>query len=268
MAHRKIRHILGLSGGKDSAALAIYMRDRVSEMEYFFCDTKKELPETYAYLHRLEAYLGCCIVHLDNGGRGFDHYLTLRRGFLPSATNRWCTEMLKLKPIERYAGDDQAISYVAIRADEDRQGHLPTKPNLVSVFPFVDAGMTLRDVLGILERTGVGLPDYYRWRSRSGCFFCFFQQKIEWVGLLENHPELFEEACRYEDPDLGQTHTWCDNESLREMARPERVAQIKAEYAARVAREATKQPNGRLCDIMGGSLSTETINEAIRSWHL
>ena len=31
---QKIRHILGLSGGKDSSALAIYMRDKVPEMEY------------------------------------------------------------------------------------------------------------------------------------------------------------------------------------------------------------------------------------------
>ena len=41
----KIRHILGLSGGKDSSALVVYMRDKVPEMEYAFCDTGKESPE-------------------------------------------------------------------------------------------------------------------------------------------------------------------------------------------------------------------------------
>ena len=45
-----MRHILSLSGGKDSAALAVYMRDRVKAMEYIFSDTRKELPETYEYL--------------------------------------------------------------------------------------------------------------------------------------------------------------------------------------------------------------------------
>ena len=54
----KIRHILGLSGGKDSSALAIYMRDKVPEMEYAFCDTGKELPETYEFLDRLETFFG------------------------------------------------------------------------------------------------------------------------------------------------------------------------------------------------------------------
>jgi len=52
-----VRHILSLSGGKDSAALAIHMRDRIPQMEYVFCDTNKELPETYDYLNQIEAYL-------------------------------------------------------------------------------------------------------------------------------------------------------------------------------------------------------------------
>ena len=50
----RVRHLLGLSGGKDSTALAVYMRERVPEMEYFFCDTGHELPEVYEYLNRLE----------------------------------------------------------------------------------------------------------------------------------------------------------------------------------------------------------------------
>ena len=62
---QKIRHLLGLSGGKDSSALAVYMRDRVPEMEYFFSDPGKELPETYEFLDRLEAFLGKPIVRLN-----------------------------------------------------------------------------------------------------------------------------------------------------------------------------------------------------------
>ena len=69
-----VRHILSLSGGKDSSALAIYMRDRVPNIEYVFCDTGEELPETYDYLEKLEAYLGRPIVRL-NPDRPFSHYL-------------------------------------------------------------------------------------------------------------------------------------------------------------------------------------------------
>ena len=76
---RRPRHILMLSGGKDSTALAIYMRDRVPEMEYVFCDTDKELPETYEYLTKLEYLLGRKIERLRDD-RGFDHWLTGLRG--------------------------------------------------------------------------------------------------------------------------------------------------------------------------------------------
>lgn len=266
MTDTRVRHILGLSGGKDSTALAIYLRDRIPEMEYFFCDTDKELPETYAYLNRLEAYLGKPIAWLSNGGRGFDHHLILRRGFLPSPQVRWCTEELKIKPIERFVGDARVISYVAIRADEDRRGYVSTKPNIVSAFPFIEDGIALRDVIRILESSGVGLPDYYRWRSRSGCFFCFFQAKIDWVGLLEHHPHLFEEACRYEKPEHGEGYTWCDGESLHELARPERVAQIKAEHAERHKAGAEFRTSGTLWDIVDGSISPNVMREVMETW--
>ena len=72
-----VRHVLSLSGGKDSAALAVYLRDRVPKMEYIFHDTGKELPDTYDYLDRLEGYLGTRIVR-TNFGTTFDHLLRQR----------------------------------------------------------------------------------------------------------------------------------------------------------------------------------------------
>ena len=96
----KTRHILSLSGGKDSTALAVHMRDRVPEMEYVFCDTGKELPETYDYLNKVEAFLGKPIVRL-NSDYSFDHWLEANSGFLPTARMRWCTKVLKLKPFEK-----------------------------------------------------------------------------------------------------------------------------------------------------------------------
>ena len=67
-----------------------------------------------------------------------------------------------------------------------------------TVLQFKEAGIDKQAVMEILESSGLGLPKYYNWRSRSGCTFCFFQQKIEWVRLKERHPEAFEEAKSYE----------------------------------------------------------------------
>ena len=149
------RHILGLSGGKDSSALAVYMKDRVPEMEYVFCDTQKELPETYEYIDKLEAFLGKPIARL-NPERGFDHWLKVYSNYLPSSQMRWCTRQLKLKPFEQYVGEDPVISYVGIRADEDRDGYISTKPNIKAVFPFKEDGITKADVFRLLQEAGLG----------------------------------------------------------------------------------------------------------------
>lgn len=225
---RRARHILSLSGGKDSTALAVLMRDVVPEMEYVFCDTLAELPETYEYLDRLEAYLGKKIVRL-NAERGFDHWLAMYGGLLPSSQMRWCTRMLKLKPFEAYVGDDPVISYVGIRADEpERFGYISTKPNITPVFPFKERGIVKQDVLRILDEAGLGMPEYYKWRSRSGCYFCFFQRKVEWVGLKRHHPDLYEEAKKYEkfNHETGERYTWSERESLDELEQPERMEEI------------------------------------------
>lgn len=240
------RHILGLSGGKDSTALAILMRDEVPDMEYVFSDTKKELPETYEYLAKVEAYLGKKIIRL-NSEADFDHWLEIYGGYLPSSRMRWCTRMLKLRPFERYVGENSVVNYVGIRADEPREGYVSTKPNIRSVFPFKERGLGKADVLRILEESGVGIPSYYEWRSRSGCYFCFFQRREEWVGLLERHPDLFEAAKRYEkfDQATGERYTWATRESLEELSKPDRVAAIKEEAEKR-KRQQAKAPKRHL----------------------
>ncbi len=260
MSDKPARHLCGLSGGKDSAALAIYMRDRIPEMEYFFCDTGKELPEAYEFLDRLEAYLGKPIARL-NATRGFDHWLKVYGNYLPSSRMRWCTRMLKIKPFEDFVGDDEVVSYIGIRADENRIGYFsPGKPNIKPKYPFREDGQTKADVMRILENSGLGVPKYYDWRTRSGCFFCFFQRKVEWVGLKERHPKLFEEAKDYEKMVPGREEsmfTWSQGESLEDLEQPERVAEIKAKHEALLRREQLRAPNRSLLEVLEDVLDDE-----------
>ncbi|MGB7157402.1 MAG: phosphoadenosine phosphosulfate reductase family protein [Tepidisphaeraceae bacterium] len=250
---KPVRHILSLSGGKDSAALAVYMRDRVPEMEYIFHDTKKELPETYEYLERLEVLLGKKI-HKTTVNGGFDHWFKVYGEIIPSNHRRWCTRMLKLKPFEQWVGDDPVFNYIGIRADEDREGYISHKPNITPVYPFRDDGLVYADVVRLLEESGLGLPRYTEWgRTRSGCFFCFYQQKIEWVRLKEQYPDLYEEAKEYEKANRvnGNVFYWSGNESLEELERPERIQEIKRKWDE--SRAQRKKPSGRksLLHILG-----------------
>ncbi len=346
---KKVRHVLGISGGKDSAALAIYMHRNYPEIdiEYYTCDTGKELEATYKLIDNLENYLGKKIERLKAAANSsedpFDHFYQLFGGYLPSSTSRWCTKYLKLYPFENFVGDDPVVSYVGIRGDEDREGYISKKSNIQSIFPFrkniwsqdviskilknenisslreaysflfpstdgrtheiinqplsikfsiehklqllLDRGikqfnavvfeqlkitnyplaselnfslieneesLVRDDIFRLLRESGVGVPDYYEKkkfqidnkegeyaRSRSGCYFCFFQQKIEWVWLYEQHPESFQKAIAYENEKEG--FTWNQNESLLELIKPERLCAIKNEYLKR-NKSKTKSP--------------------------
>ena len=352
----KVRHVLGISGGKDSAALAIYVKTKYPsiDLEFYTCDTGKELDETYQLIKNLEVYLGIKINLLmgavNSSEDPFDHFLKMYGGYLPSSSARWCTKKLKLDPFEKYVGDDPVVSYVGIRGDEDREGYISTKKNIQSIFPFrkniwssdvmskllsnqnisslleisknIDFGrlkdkveqlivkkidqqfkqdqkldlfletdikafnmlvfnflktseyplakeesfplldndevLVRADIFKILEESGVGVPAYYKniefdvsgkkghyARSRSGCYFCFFQQKIEWVWLYEQHPELYKKAMEYEK----DGYTWGQHESLEELIMPDRMAQIKTDYIKKVERK-SKTQSGFLVDIL------------------
>lgn len=244
---QKEKHVLGISGGKDSAALAIYMRDSYPniDIDYFFTDTGKELPEVYSFLSKLEEYLGKSITRL-NAEQGFDYWLAKNSGFLPSPQARWCTNLLKIQPMKKWLKTYteqgmKVFSYIAIRFDEaHRQGFSGNK-DILPKFPFIEDGIEKEDVFNMLENS-VGIPEYYKWRSRSGCTFCFFQRKIEWVGLLEKHPEAFKEAMYYEKDKF----TWSQGESLEQLSRPGRVKEIKESYQRRIELEKIKKSQGYL----------------------
>jgi 3'-phosphoadenosine 5'-phosphosulfate sulfotransferase (PAPS reductase)/FAD synthetase len=272
MVEKKVRHICGISGGKDSSALAVFMRERVPEMEYFFCDTGAELPETYEYLDKLEVTLGKPIARL-NSTKGFDHWFEVYRGTLPSPNMRWCTKKMKIEPIEEWVGDDEVISYVAIRADESgRKGYVSTKPNIKAIFPFIEEGIDHAGVLAILTEAGIGLPTYYEWRTRSGCYFCFYQRKSEWVGLSEKHPDLFEKAvaiegkvkldagasgdASYDEFAMkGRQYTWSGGESLTDLIG--RKDEIMERHALAVQREKDSRKNLTIVEVMSRAFDDE-----------
>ena len=338
----KVRHVIGISGGKDSAALALYLHHNYPQvnMEYYFCDTGKELKETYDLIEKLDNELGGNKIQRLEAAHSshkdpFDHFLSIYRGYLPSSNARWCTKKLKLEPFEKFVGDGPVISYVGIRDDEDREGYISRKSNIQSIFPFrrniwsedvinlvlknsnieqiatlysqnVDKeklqrilevvktplseklfqgeklkslhnlgiwefnkvvfdflkkttyptglldkfsllekenGLIRKDIFAILENSSVGVPKYYKEvefeingrkgayaRSRSGCFFCFFQQRIEWVWLYEQHPELFQKAMDYEK----EGYNWMEGETLEQLIEPERINKIKEDHIKKI----------------------------------
>ena len=259
---KKRRQICPLSGGKDSTAMAIFLKDKIPNLEYVFCDTGSELSETYEYLDKLEAFLSQKIVRL-NSEKNFDYLLKQHSDYLPSPRARWCTMEMKIKSFERYIGKDLIESYIGIRADEHRQGYISQKETILPRYPFKEEGIDLDRVNKILEESGIGLPKYYEWRARSGCYFCFFQRKIEWVGLLEKHPKLFEKAKWYEKQNYKGDHvafTWVDGMPLEDVEKNKE--KIKSDYKARMEKAKLKQKGKNITDVFKDVVNDDDQEDA------
>ncbi len=225
-------HILSLSGGKDSTALAFFMRESMPEifekLELVFSDTECDLPETYDYLNKIEIFLGKKITRIRpiyNFEQLFNIY-----GILPSAMKRWCTVEMKTKTFRQFIQNkiksgNKIFVYIGIRADESsRVNNSQDNEIIKQVYPFVEYNIIKKDVCNILDNNGIGFPEYYKWRSRSGCYFCFFQKKIEWLNLKEYHPNLFKKALEFEEQgnvQRGKKFSWCQDISLKELVKKE-----------------------------------------------
>ena len=230
-------HILSLSGGKDSTALAFFIKENMPEifekLELIFCDTECELPETYEYLNKIEVFLNKKIIRLKPI-RSFEHIM-MTSGYLPSPVRRWCTIELKTKPFENFIKekfDGIVFLYIGIRADELFRAKLGKYKDgkIREVYPFVDSGFIKNDIENILKITGIYLPKYYEWSNRSGCYFCPFQTKRNWINLYKNHPDLFYKAKSFEDernknPNFEKVG-WNLDMKLEEMIMPENIKKI------------------------------------------
>lgn len=202
-------HLIGLSGGKDSTALALLMlRNRPDLPMVFACTpTGNELPEMVEHWHRLAAMVAphpfLFIQSRTSAGEPVT-LQTLIEGFhaLPNHRQRWCTRKLKIEPWEAFmrglmvAGP--VTSYIGLRADEEaRRGMFGE--GLDVQFPLREAGLDLAGVVKILEDAGVCIP------RRTDCAHCYEQSLIEWKVLAEDHPDIYEGGAANEDA-IGQTY--------------------------------------------------------------
>ncbi len=237
-------HILSLSGGKDSTALAFFMKENMPEifekLELVFYDTGCDLPETYDYLNKIEIFLNKKITRVKPE-KSFEHLFHTSL-LIPAPHRRYCTSELKVKPSWTYIYkkiEKEGIGifnfYIGIRADEAwRKGISPktkTEKKLIKAqYPLIENQISKNDVENILINNGIFYPEYYKWRARNGCYFCFYQKPIDWINLYEKHPELYKKAMYYEETGRksnGEIFRWCPFGTLREMITKKNIKIIK-----------------------------------------
>ena len=199
------RLILSLSGGKDSAAAALFLREQGIDHERVFMDTGWEHPDLYAHLDYLEAQLGPItrlsprmpVLPAEMLPRveaiealvgctpsGFVRW-AVYKGMFPARMRRWCTQELKVDPFLRWIDGEDVLNVVGIRAEESRaraglaeREKMPGAEHIEVWRPLLR--WSEADVIAIHTRHSLApCPLYLRGAARVGCWPCIMSNKGE-----------------------------------------------------------------------------------------
>lgn len=200
-------HVVALSGGKDSTALALRLAEKEPRKYiYAITPTGDELPGMIDHWKRVSELLETPLTVL---GMGYSlQGLINKQNALPNNRMRWCTRMLKLEPYYKWIESlGPCISYVGLRADEEtRKGfEFPEYNNITVRFPLREWGWGERDVWKYLDSKGVKIP------ARTDCARCYHQTLGEWWRLWYDHPEIYADAEQQEaavSESRGKEHTF------------------------------------------------------------
>jgi len=198
--------VANVSGGKDSAALSLHLRELGIEHRRVFADTGWEHPDTYRYLDSLEAVIGP--IERVRPLLGMAD-LIRKKGMFPGRTRRFCTSELKVRPLNAYMAsidpEWRAIVAVGIRADEStaRAGLEEWEHDGNAMERWVWRPLirwTVDDVIAIHKRHGLAPnPLYLRGAERVGCWPCIYARKAEIRMVAEESPERIDEIRELED---------------------------------------------------------------------
>lgn len=206
-----MKHIVFISGGKDSSAMALRLQELHPELDFDFVitPTGDELPPMQAHWARLEKKLGKKLIVLRDAEHPTIYDLINHFKALPNWRQRWCTRILKIELAEKYVYElnEPAILYVGLRADEEeRQGNVKYNtpqedlfaPDIKQVYPLRDWGWGLKEVVSYLDKQEVCIP------RRTDCSMCFYQGLGEWWLLNEEYPDIYQKLIDLE-AEIGYT---------------------------------------------------------------
>jgi 3'-phosphoadenosine 5'-phosphosulfate sulfotransferase (PAPS reductase)/FAD synthetase len=202
-----VKHIVNLSGGKDSTAMLLMMLEKNMPIDYIvFADTGKDFPQMIEHLKELENYIQ---QHYPNAPKityvkhpkGFDYMMfehkkcrgkyqdTLGCGWA-SFRNRWCTSRLKIDIINKFCKslDDVCMHYIGVAFDEPKR-----IKNGNFTYPLYDWKVTEKQALQYCYDKGFNWGGLYKHFDRVSCWCCPLQPIKALKSLYINYPNLWSE---------------------------------------------------------------------------
>lgn len=214
-----MRHIVSLSGGKDSVALWLWAIRSGLEPVAVYMDTGWEWEGHYRHLDLLQARID--LIHRIPAPESMADVVR-RKGTFPSRVRKWCTEELKLEPFRDWlsdyrrefglAGPEDVLLLLGERRDESAKRADPIQTPERGWSPYHQCNFwrpildwTVEQVIAEHRHAAIPMhPLYHEGAERVGCFPCVNASKaeLEIVGRLA--PERVAEI-RDLEAEIGQT---------------------------------------------------------------
>ena len=196
-----MNYILSYGGGLNSTALLIYLiKNKMPLDMVIFSDTGDEHDYTYESVKFYKKYaedhgIRFDIVKSTNNMSLYEY--CYNKKITPSRMTRNCTKNFKITPMRQnitkvYGKRSPTVLYIGIAYEEIHRMKDSDVKYIKNVFPLCDAKIDRDGCTKILEDEGLPIP------KKSGCWYCPFKKKQEWIDMMKNEPEQYNKAMRLE----------------------------------------------------------------------
>lgn len=191
------------SGGKDSLATLLLVRDAIKQFEILFADTGLEFTETIENVREVTNELSLPLKTHSSGG---SFWQAIDNFGPPTVEARWCCKVCKLGAITQIIEDNYengCLTFVGqrkyeseIRANSEHIWRNPWVGNQIAATP-IQNWTALHVWLYLFWKKAEYNPLYEQGFDRIGCWLCPSASMADFSRLSEIHPELSEKLEKY-----------------------------------------------------------------------
>ena len=227
-AHRFIHNVcqsthrpvsVSYSGGKDSLATLLLVRDCVEHVEVLFVDTGLEFPETVENVSTVARHYN---ISVKSFSAGDVFWQSIERFGPPTVEARWCCKTCKLGPISMLIEEhfpNGCLTFIGQRkyesegrARSDKVWKNPWIGNQIAASP-IQNWTALHIWLYLFWKGAPYNPLYEQGFDRIGCWLCPSGSLAEMKRIEALHPHLwakFDERLRSHAETMGYGQGWVD----------------------------------------------------------